>query len=217
MDASHYVTCLWPGLPELWFRGRWSGLPAALLFAASLNFLLVARWIYPEWLIPSLVRIACWVAVGVWVMCVIRQLGRLPGLLEPRLTNDAADTFPAARDLYLRGDLVEAEANLAQCLEIDSRDCQALLLLAAIYRQTGRFQAAKQTNQMLSKLETADGWWLECQTEREKLQRAEEAQVAGDSDTESSAAGEDPTENVDNPADQHQQAAAAQQADIKQQ
>jgi tetratricopeptide (TPR) repeat protein len=197
MDASHYVTCLWPGLPELWFRGRWSGLPAALLFAASLNFLLVARWIYPEWLIPSLVRIACWVAVGVWVMCVIRQLGRLPSLLEPRLSSDAGDLFPVARNLYLQGDLVEAEANLAQCLEIDARDCQALLLLSAIYRQTGRFQAAKQTNQLLSKLETADNWWLECQTEREKLQRAEVAQADADTqaDTDSHAEGEEPAEN----------------------
>lgn len=174
MDASNYATCLWPGLPELWYRGRWSSLPAAIVFAVAVNFLLVARFIYPEWLQPSLVKIACWVGVAVWIMLVVRGVQRLPGLLMPRVTAGKADTFADARGFYLQGQWSECEAILADCLEIDQRDSQALLMLASVYRQTGRLEAADQALTALARLETADGWWFEVQQERGRLQRARE-------------------------------------------
>ena len=152
-------------------------MPAAILFAACLNFLLVARFIYPEWLIPSLVRIACWVAVAVWISLVVRQMGQLPALLQPRSVADTPDPFPQARDLFLQAQWAEAEAKLAHCLEIDPRDCQALLMLAAVYRHTERFAAAQHALDMLRRLETADHWGLECQTEQRKLDRAQREDV----------------------------------------
>jgi hypothetical protein len=175
MDASRYAVCLWPGLPELWYRGRWSGLPPAVMFAVSLNFLIIARFIYPEWLVPGLVRVACWVGFGVWVMLMVRAAGRLPSLLYPRTASQAPDAFPEARKHFLRNEWNEAEAVLSSCLEIDSRDCQSLLLLASVYRHTGRLDAAERTLDLLGRLETGDPWWLECAAERAKLSRFREA------------------------------------------
>lgn len=183
MDATKYIVCLWPGLPELWYRGRWSGLPAAVMFAICLNFLIVARFIYPEWLVPALVRVACWVGVGVWGMLVVRAAGRLPALIHPRATSDSPDAFPQARQHYLRGQREEAEAVLVGCLEIDPRDSQAMLLLACIYRQTGRFEAAQRCLDQIGRLETGDGWWLECAAERERLRRHIEASEESDEES----------------------------------
>lgn len=187
MNASRYITCLWPGLPELWYRGRWSGLPAALMFGVCLNFLIVARFIYPEWLIPALVRVACWIGAGVWIMLVVRSVSQLPALLHPRAVAETADPFPDAQQLYLQGRWEEAEAALTTCLEIDSRDCQAMLLLANVYRQTGRLEAAGRTLDQLSRLETADAWWLELAAEKQRLERYVEAANAESTEAENDA------------------------------
>lgn len=197
MHWSRYLVCLWPGLPELWYRGRWGGLPAALLFTAAINFLIVARFIYPEWLLPLLARIACWVAVAVWAMWVLKQVSQLQTLLSPRSTAETPDGFPHAQTQYLRGNWPEAEAILNESLEIDPRDCQSLLLLASIYRQTQRWEAARESLLQLERLETADAWWLECETEARKLKRAIE-----------SAQSTDPAHNTD-PASEAGDAAAS--------
>lgn len=171
MDASCYLTCLWPGLSELWYRGRWSALPAAVAFGVALNGLLVARFVYPEWLAPSLVRFACWIGVAMWLVLAFRAMGRLPALLQPRRAAAAPDQFAEAWKEYLRGRWHEAEAMLASCLEVDPRDCQSLLLLAGVYRHTERYEAATETLKQLSRLETADAWWLERQAEEKRLAR----------------------------------------------
>jgi tetratricopeptide (TPR) repeat protein len=199
MHWSRYLVCLWPGLPELWYRGRWGGLPAALFFTAALNFLLVARFIYPEWMFPLLVRIACWVAVAAWGMIALRQISQLGTLLQPRQARQTPDGFPRARDHYLRGNWPEAEAGLNEALQIDPRDCQALLLLASIYRQSGRWEAASEALGQLARLETADGWALECQTERRKLDRAIAAATAGEAEQEASE-NASPADTAEGPA-----------------
>ncbi|QEG43519.1 tetratricopeptide repeat protein [Roseimaritima ulvae] len=196
MEASgkHYLTCLWPGLPEMWFRGQLAALPAALTFAFAVNFLLVARFIYPEWLAPLLVRLACWAAVGVWIYCVTKSLQRLPEVVSPRSASDQPDRFAEAHIQYLRGHWVEAEALLSDCLEIESRDPPALLLLAGVYRHTNRLAAAANLLDQLERLERGDFWWLELQDERKRLKRFEAA-------AESNAADADDTDNAgDTPA-----------------
>ncbi len=193
MEASgkHYLTCLWPGLPEMWFRGQLAALPAAVTFALAVNFLLVARFIYPEWLAPLLVKLACWAAVGVWIYCVAKSVQRLPEVVSPRAASDLPDRFAEAHVQYLRGHWVEAEALLSDCLEIESRDPPALLLLAGVYRHTNRLAAAANLLDQLERLERGDYWWLELQDERKRLQRFE------------AAAAEQPAEDAAEPPVEH--------------
>ena len=171
METRHYLTCLWPGLPELWWRGRLSALPPALAFAMGLNLLLVMRFIYPQWLSGTLVSLACWVAIGSWVFCVIRSVRDLPMIIAPRSISDQPDHFKEAQHAYLRAKWFSCEELLLGVLAIEPRDPPALLLLSGVYRHTERTEQAKVLIAELSRLEIADQWWLEIEAESHRIER----------------------------------------------
>jgi len=166
-----YLTCLWPGLPELWWRGRLAALPTALAFAAAFNLLLVARFVYPEWLAMGLVRIAGWVGFAVWVVLVVKSTQQLQGLISPRAVSDQPDRFVDAHVAYLQGRWGEAEALFAECLAVENRDPPALLLLAGAYRKSRRWEAAERLLEEIRLTEAADRWWLEVAAEAKRLER----------------------------------------------
>ena len=60
-------------------------------------------------------------------------------------------------------------------LAIEPRDPPALLLLTGVYRHTGRLEAAELLLREVSRLEVADAWVLEIETESKRLTRAVEA------------------------------------------
>ena len=55
MRQLRWLTLLWPGWPQLWFAGAWSGLAIALGFAALLDLGLLASRMWTE-LSPALGR-----------------------------------------------------------------------------------------------------------------------------------------------------------------
>jgi len=171
LDRKLYLSCLWPGLPELWWRGRVSALPTALAFAAAANFLLVARFIYPEWLASGLVRMAGWVGVAIWLFCVVRSIREMPLLLNPRRASGQPDRFVEAHQAYLRGRWTEAESLLSDCLAIENRDPPSLILLCGVYRHTARLEAAQRLLEEIRLTEAADRWWLEVAAEQNRLDR----------------------------------------------
>ena len=166
-----YLTCLWPGLPELWWRGRLAALPTAVAFAAAFNLLLVARFVYPEWLAMGLVKIAGWVGFAVWVVLVVKSTQQLAGLISPRAVSDQPDRFADAHVAYLQGRWDEAEALFSECLAVESRDPPALLLLAGAYRKSRRWEAAERLLEEIRLTEAADRWWLEVAAETKRLER----------------------------------------------
>lgn len=171
VDQKLYLSCLWPGLPELWWRGRLSALPTAITFAVAVNFLLVARFVYPEWLANGLVRTAGWSGVLIWLVCVVRASRAMPELLNPRQVSEIPDRFVDAHQSFLRGDWAEAESLLTDCLLVENRDPPALLLLSAVYRHTARLEAAQRLLDETRLLEVADRWWLEIDCEQKRLDR----------------------------------------------
>jgi hypothetical protein len=171
VDNKLYLSCLWPGLPELWWRGRLSALPTAIAFALAVNALLIARFIYPEWLTLSLVRIAGWVGLIAWFYCTIKNIRELPGLIHPRKISDKPDRFADAHFAFLRSDWARAEMLLKECLAVEERDPPALLLLAAVYRHTGQLELARCCIDTLRITEAADRWWLEVDAEEKRLLR----------------------------------------------
>ncbi len=166
-----YLTCLWPGLPELWWRGRLTALPTAIFFGVSVNFLLIARFLYPEWLLLSAVKAGCWLGMAAWLYGVIRNIRALPGLIYPRKNSGKPDRFVEAHQAYLRSDWALAETLLMDCLSIEERDPPALLLLTAAYRHCGKLEAARSCIQTLRLTEAADRWWLEVDAEEKRLIR----------------------------------------------
>ena len=70
MRKMRWTTCLWPGLPQLWMYGSWSGLALALGAAAVLDLLLLVSFGWSE-LVDQSVRNTLWAAFGVfWVVAV---------------------------------------------------------------------------------------------------------------------------------------------------
>jgi hypothetical protein len=178
MEARYYVTCLWPGLAELWWRGRLSALPTAIAFAFALNLLLVARYLYPDWMAGGLVSMAFWIGILAWISYVVHSTRELPSLIAPRSVSDQPDRFPEARVAYLRGEWTEAERLLLDVLAIEPRDPPALLLLTGVYRHTGRLDAAEVLLNEITTLEIADSWFIEVEAERQRLKLAIEASQA---------------------------------------
>lgn len=190
IQPKHYLTCLWPGMAELWWRGRLSALPAAIAFAAVLNALLVAKFIYADWLSGGLVLLACWVVIAAWIVLTVRSIRELPLLLTPRDASEEPDRFPEAQVAFLQGDYPAAEDYLTSCLAIEPRDPPALLMLSAVYRHTGRLHASELLLSEIRKLEVARRWELEFQTEEARLERDIEARDEAEEDSE----GEPPEE-----------------------
>jgi hypothetical protein len=171
LQPKHYLTCLWPGMAELWWRGRISALPAAIAFAAVVNALLIAKFIYSDWLSGGLVLLACWVVAAAWIVLTIRSIRELPLLLTPRQASEEPDRFPEAQIAFLRAEYAVAEKLLNANLAIEPRDPPALLMLSAIYRHTGRLHASRLLLSEVRKLEVAEQWELEFAAEQARLER----------------------------------------------
>jgi hypothetical protein len=171
MEAKYYATCVWPGLAELWWRGRLSALPSALAFTIAFNLFLVARFLYPQWIAGGLVSLGFWVGLFLWVFCVVHSVRDLPALIAPRAVSQEPDRFPEAQTAYLQGQWSAAEGLLTDLLAIEPRDPPALLLLTGVYRHTGRPEAASLLLQELRRLEFADPWWLEIDGEGRRIER----------------------------------------------
>ena len=129
-----YTTCLWPGLPQLWWQGAHWGLVAAVGFAVAVNFALLSSVVWWQLLDPS-ARNALWMSIAsVWLVsaAVSLRLRRrwLPGSAE----QVEGDLFPEAVDEYLKGNWLQAEQLLARLLERDRRDVPARLTLATLLR-----------------------------------------------------------------------------------
>ena len=175
--------CLWPGLPAAWLLGVSRSLLIALVYAWSICGLLLATFVWPDWIAVSLLRMLWLVAIATWISAAFRNCLRLPGMLA---TSDAhsSQALVGAQQEYLRGNWFEAEASVLQVLQDHPRDAEAMLLLVGILRRTRRFQPALRRLGQLELLETAASWHFEIQREKGWIARAmADASKSSGSDT----------------------------------
>jgi hypothetical protein len=174
----HWTAYLWPGLPQVWLRGSWVGLALAIGFTAIANVLLVATFVWDEWL-PGEARGIGLVGLGViWVLAAFEGRAEWRRLLaewssdaqvEPVPDPRSDQQFSQAQVAYLAGDWVSAERTLLELLRRDSRDAEARLMLATLWRHEGRWDAAEEQLDRLERLETAAPWTNEIKRERERI------------------------------------------------
>jgi len=170
MNQSPYVTCLWPGLTQLWWRGRLVALLHAVAFAVVVNFYLFCRFVYPQWLPSGVLDFLFWFTLVTWIGLLIRDAKALPVIFhQMTVTNDNSGSFTDALCHALKGQCHEAEGLLTDMLAIEPRDPPSLLLLASVYRRTHRLEAANLLLREIRNLEVADGWWLEIQAEQDRV------------------------------------------------
>lgn len=169
MRRMRWTMYLWPGLPQLWLYGSWSGLFLAISTAAVLDLLLLVSFGWSELIGPG-VRSAFWAMLGVfWVGGVVwstRECGRRETVKK---LNSQEDLFGEALDHYLKGDYYQAEHVLEGLLRRNLRDVDARLMLATLLRHTERFDEATHQLDTLAHFEDADKWELEMRQERKLL------------------------------------------------
>ena len=167
-------TVVWPGLSRLWLRGQWRGLALAMGFAAALNGLLVATFLWPRligtdsWSVvfsalgwPALL---CFWGASVW------NTWRLLPRLQPGADAHGDDAlFLRAQTEYLRGHWYEAEKLLVRLLADSPRDADAHLLLASLFRHTRRYEEAQRQWDLLERLDNGARWLFEIDEERRRL------------------------------------------------
>jgi hypothetical protein len=170
-----YATYLWPGLPQLWFEGAWSGLALAFGFGLLVNFLLLATLIWVELIAPPVLGLA-WLAIGaIWVGSGI-FVAWTGGLRDSSAAAQARDDlFRSALGEYLKGAWFEAESLLGKLVAQDHRDVDARLMLASLLRHTRRPLEARRQLDELQRLEKAEKWQAEIDHERQLLKLVEAA------------------------------------------
>jgi hypothetical protein len=167
MRTQSLAAYLWPGLPQLWWRGDVRALMLAIVFAVVLNFGLTATFIWPEMVSPTL-RATIWFGVLVFWMITawigVRETSRLSRLsTEPHQQG----LFVQAQMEYLKGHWFEAETLLRKILAVDDRDAEAQLMLASLLRHADRVGEALVELDRLELSETGRKWASEIARERQ--------------------------------------------------
>ena len=161
MLTSPWITCLWPGLTDLWVHGRWRGLIWATLFTLGLNIALILKAVWPELL-------------GLfWIACAVVSLMRLVTFNANYVDETVEALFQTAQSEYLKGNHLLAQATLLRLLRQDPCDAEALLLMATLMRHTQRFAEARSQLSRLEKLDAAHTWQEEIVREYRLLEDRE--------------------------------------------
>jgi hypothetical protein len=166
-------------LPQLWYDGSWRGLAVATAFGAALNALSAVSLVWYALATPA-VKGAGWLSVvGVWLAAAVVSWRWLVWreAQNHRQSQQAAaeDLYPAAVNEYLKRNFVAAERRLLKVLAADERDCAAGLLLAAVWRRTGRTSEARRELERLARLEAAGPWMMEVGRELKLLDKLDKA------------------------------------------
>ena len=172
MVRMPWTTYLWPGLPQLWYGGLWSGLVLAVGSAVLLNALLLATFVWVELLVPPYIQYA-WLATGtLWIGAAAASAWFGQGG-APRGAIAAEAMFREALHEYLQGSWFETERILGRLLHLHPRDVEARLMLATLLRHTGRYQEALEHLARLELLRGASRWAAEIAAEKTWIAEAE--------------------------------------------
>ncbi len=168
MVRMPWVTYLWPGLPQLWQQGIWSGLLLAVAFGTLVNLALMASFVWVELLGPGWLRLL-WLVIGsVWVGSAAATAWYGRGVM-PQKAISAEAIFREALSEYLRESWFEAERMLVELLEAHPRDVEARLLLATLLRHNQRYGEALAQLARLELLRDAQRWNLEINVEKQHI------------------------------------------------
>jgi hypothetical protein len=180
MGIGPWITCFWPGLARLWWRGQGSGFAVALFFALWLNATLAAWFAHPLH-VPFWGQTVNAAVLGlVWFFSVWRTAGRLSRIYGgDGQYNDAL--FRRAQEEYVKGRWFEAESLLLRLVADDPADVEGRLLLATLYRHTHRSDLATAQLDQVQRYPRAARWAWEVHQERTCLQRDRAAGALSDS------------------------------------
>lgn len=186
MNWGSLILCGWPGLPNLWYRGKVSSLAFAALFALLLNIALISTFIWPR-LLGEFFPVISWTSlILIWTISLgvafrtFPQWSQIDKIAGPDDVLQSDPLFFQAQKEYLKGDWDKTEKILRKCLEIWPRDIEARLLLATLLRHTRRLYEACEELDNLLKIDESINWINEIRSEQKLIQL-----IAADSEPES--------------------------------
>ena len=164
---------VWPGLAPLWTGGEWSGLGWAVGFGLALNGLVVATFVYDDWL-GSTTAWCAWIGVAVfWILGATTNRRWLKRFAKRRAGElPTADLYPEAFHEYLQGNWFVAETKCRELIRVNRDDAEARLLLATLLRHVDRLVEARKELDVLARQDAGTKWRLEIAQERKLLDEA---------------------------------------------
>lgn len=156
----------------------------AVGFTALANVLLLATFLFREWLKPETRLFALAALTIVWLLARWQSRAQRRASLtvedDLQLPEGEAELLPTERDVlfgeaqghYLRNDWVATEQLLLRLLKQDARDVESRLMLATLWRHQGRLAEATRQLDRLQRLEAAENWQHEIAAERAAISAA---------------------------------------------
>lgn len=168
--ALRTLSIAWPGAFRTWSRAESSSLLTSIAFAWFVSFLLIATFVWPEWLQPWMVRLLWCAVFGVAGYSLLKNgsFGELP----EQDTRKARDhNLVLAQAAYLQASYFESEKHLLENLAKHPSDIESALLLVSVYRRTERWDPALEVIQQLQRRDLATRWSQEIAVEKERCLR----------------------------------------------
>jgi hypothetical protein len=184
MRQLRWLTLLWPGWPQLWFAGAWSGLAIALGFAVLLDLGLLTSRMWTE-LLSGGMRTAIWLALAtIWSVSAAVSFRWVGNLQTGRFQPAEHELFLHARNEYLKGNWFEAETTLGRLLDRNVLDIEARLLRANLLARTARRKEASGELDRLGRMDGGEIWRMEIARLRSRLAEAARTPTTAQSDEE---------------------------------
>jgi hypothetical protein len=176
MSYACWAMYLWPGLPDLWWRGSRTGMGLSVAFGLLANLIVAATWVWPELLGVGLGRILWAALAAVWMTLVFVSF-RVAIQTSETIPSDETDFFAVAQGEYLKGNWLAAEVLARRLLLAHPSDVEAALLLTSTLRRAGRLDEARATLEEMNLWDRAAAWSHEIAGENERIAE-KEAQLA---------------------------------------
>jgi hypothetical protein len=123
----------WPGLAQIWSGQEALGLMLAMLFAASLNLAMVARWIWIEAFPAGWSEFFVSFSVLTWAASALYTLWWTWLCHPERHRREIDRLFRDAMEAYMQGRWNEARKRIERILAMDETDADALMQLGTIH------------------------------------------------------------------------------------
>jgi len=156
----------------------------AVGFTALANTMLLASFVYRQWITGDALWIGYSALAATWLLALWQSLVvRRESIAEAAAIESSEPSpseakrsqldqiFREAQQRYLESDWVATEKLLLKLLKQDARDIEGRLMLATLWRHQGRHEQALRQLDRLERLEAAEKWRHEIAAERQRLKQ----------------------------------------------
>ena len=152
------VLTIWPGLAQVWTGQEVLGLILAILFAATLDLAIVARWIWIEAFAPGWSGVFATLAILTWVASFAYTLWWVWLCHPQRFRQEIERLFRDAMEAYLQGRWNDSRKRIERILAIDETDADALLQLGTLHVRLHQPALARRAFRQCLELEGGAKW-----------------------------------------------------------